>query len=346
MNIKSDTPTIQPPRLISSLQAGFNTVANHIYLILFPLVFDLLLWFGPHLRLKSLMQPFITEIFEPAMTLEIENFSDIVAQAQTAWGDLLESFNLISILRTFPIGLPSLLAAEGPLDTPLGNAPIIELPTASGTAGLWLAFSLIGVVLGCFYFQQVAHRSTLDPSLFPGSTLVRSVFQTIGLTFFLFLLIIIISIPTSLIVFLFGLFSGFLAQIALLMMSFILLWLVIPMVFSPHGIFSKGQNFLSAILSSVRMVRMTLPMTGMFILMLILLVQGLNVLWRVPPTNSWMKLVGVAGHAFVSTAALSASFIYYQQGTKWVEERIARLLHNDQTQSSDPSHDHSSRRTS
>jgi hypothetical protein len=346
VNTNSDTPTIQPPRLISSLQAGFNTVANHIYLILFPLVFDLLLWFGPRLRLKTLMQPFITDLFEPAMTLDVENFGDIVAQAQTAWGDLLESFNLFSVLRTFPIGLPSLLAAEGTLDTPLGNAQIIELPTAFATVGLWIVFSLVGVVLGCFYFQQVARQSTLDPDLFPGSTLARSVLQTIGLAFFLFLLILIITIPTSLMVFLFGLFSGFLAQIALLMMSFILLWLAIPMIFSPHGIFAKGQNFLSAVLSSVRMVRMTLPMTGLFILMLILLVQGLNVLWRVPPTNSWMKLVGVAGHAFVSTATLSASFIYYQQGTKWVEERIASLLNNEQTQSNDPSSSHSNRRIS
>ena len=346
MNTNSDTPTTQPPRLIPSLQAGFNAVANHIYLILFPLIFDLFLWFGPHLRLKSLMQPFITKIFEPTMMLDIEDFGDIVVQAQSAWGELLESFNLFSVMRAFPIGIPSLLAGEGPLDTPLGSAAIIELPTASGAAGLWLAFSLAGIILGCLYFQEVSRHSIIDPSIYPGSTLARSVLQTIGLTFFFILLIIIISIPTSLMVFLFGLFSGILAQIALMMMSFVLLWLAIPMVFSPHGIFAKGQNFFAAVLSSVRLVRMTLPMTGMFILMLVLLVQGLNVLWRVPPTNSWMKLVGVAGHAFVSTGVLSASFIYYQQGTKWVEERIARLLHNDQSQSNDPSHGHSSRRIS
>jgi hypothetical protein len=278
--------------------------------------------------------------------LDIENFGDIVVQAQTAWGELLESFNLFSVMRTLPIGIPSLMAAEGPLDTPLGSATIFELPTASGAVGLWLFLSLLGVVLGCIYFREVSRQSNIDPNIFPGAKLERSFLQTIGLTFFFIFLIIIISIPTSLMIFLFGLFSGFLAQIALLMMSFVLLWLAIPMVFSPHGIFAKGQNFFAAVLSSVRLVRMTLPVTGMFILILILLIQGLNVLWRVPPNNSWMKLIGVTGHAFVSTGVLASSFIYYQQGTKWVEERIAHLLNPDQTQPNDPSHDHSSRRIS
>jgi hypothetical protein len=39
-------PKNEPAKLIPSLAEGFNAVANHIYIIIFPVVMDLLLWFS------------------------------------------------------------------------------------------------------------------------------------------------------------------------------------------------------------------------------------------------------------------------------------------------------------
>ena len=38
-----------PPRIFKSILAGFNTVANHIYLIILPVLIDMVLWLGPKL---------------------------------------------------------------------------------------------------------------------------------------------------------------------------------------------------------------------------------------------------------------------------------------------------------
>jgi hypothetical protein len=38
-----------------------------------------------------------------------------------------------------------------------------------------------------------------------------------------------------------------------------------------------------------------------------------------PEETSWLSLVGVAGHAFVTTGLLAASFIYYRDADRWVK---------------------------
>jgi hypothetical protein len=72
---------------------------------------------------------------------------------------------------------------------------------------------------------------------------------------------------------------------------------------------------------------MTLSTTLLFFLVIILLVQGLDFIWRVPPENSWLLLLSICGHAFMTTSVLSASFIYYVKANHWVDS-----LHNQVTE--------------
>jgi Ni,Fe-hydrogenase I cytochrome b subunit len=91
-----------------------------------------------------------------------------------------------------------------------------------------------------------------------------------------------------------------------------------PVFFSAHGIFALRLDAFRSILNSLRMVRYTLPNTGLFLLAFLLINEGMNFLWRTPQQASWWMLVGIAGHAFVSTALLAASFIYYHDINAWL----------------------------
>jgi hypothetical protein len=51
----------------------------------------------------------------------------------------------------------------------------------------------------------------------------------------------------------------------------------------------------------------------------------MNFLWNTPSDNSWWMLVGIAGHAFVSTALLAASFIYYRDINAWLSAVLEQL---------------------
>jgi len=57
----------------------------------------------------------------------------------------------------------------------------------------------------------------------------------------------------------------------------------------------------------------------LFLLSTIIISQGLDFLWRTPQENSWLTLIGIAGHAFISTAILATSFIYYRDVNAWLQ---------------------------
>jgi hypothetical protein len=116
-----------------------------------------------------------------------------------------------------------------------------------------------------------------------------------------------------------------LGQVVLFAGAMILVWMVMPIFFSAHGIFALQLNALRAILNSLRMVRFTLPNTGLFLLTFLVINQGLNFLWNTPPHDSWWTLVGIGGHAFVSTALLAASFVYYRDINVWLKVVFEQL---------------------
>ena len=311
--------------MISSFVNGFNAVASHIYLILFPILLDLLLWFGPHLRVNKLMQPVVNQMVDSIKTLGSPDMLQMASVAQTVWQTALERFNMLSFLHTFPIGIPSLLFSMSPLKTPFGNAPLFELSSIGVIIGLWLLLILSGLVLASVYFDSIARCTLQEKKSFSVKQAVRATLQVILLYVILIGIGLILFIPVALMVSLVTLISPFLAQLFLLLIALFLVWLLVPLIFTPHGIFSNQQNVLAAILNSIRLVRFFLPGTGMFLLLAILLGQGLDVLWRVPAESSWMTLVGIVGHAFISTALLAASFAYYSGGMRRMQDTIKNI---------------------
>jgi len=325
MKTQESTIKPSPPRLIPSLTAGFNAVANNIYIILFPVLLDLFLWFGPHIRLRSLVQPIIVGALRSMEDPYYPDMADIIETSQEAWTLALEQFNLAVTLRTYPVGVPSLLSSEGTLLNPLGEVIFYEIPSILSIIGIWILFSLLGLVVGSLFFNEVSRLSDDKRRTFSLENTVWQIIQILGLTISIYLMLVIISIPLSLIVSLFVVVNAFLAQAALFCISLLFIWFLLPLIFSPHGIFERHDNFLVSLVTSAKIVRHTLPGTGMFIFVLLLLSQGMDYLWQIPPETSWLKFVGISGHAFVSTSLLAASFIYYRKGITWMEEKQEKL---------------------
>ena len=146
----------------------------------------------------------------------------------------------------------------------------------------------------------------------------RSSFQVILLAVFLVALLLGVSIPASCAISLAALSSLAFGQCGILIYSALLIWIIFPLLFSAHGIFVNRRKMWFSIKQGVLITRMTLPTTTLFFLVFLLLSQGFNYLWRIPPENSWLMLIGLAGHAFVTTGLLSASFVYYRDADRWV----------------------------
>lgn len=351
------TTSIRPPHLIQSLVGGFNAVANNIALILLPVGLDLLLWFGPHLRVKTLFTPALKAMLSFMRSYSSAEMRPMLQTMEDLWTLFLERYNLLSSLNTFPVGVPSQMVGLMPVDTPAGPPPMFELTSFGQFFAGWLALTLVGFALGSLYFAFIARacsraqggavdcpepadslRSAALGEENPRTgfkqappvrlgTVAWETMQVIALVIVLLILLMILMIPAIMLSTFLIMINPVLAQFALLLLSFSAVWLLVPLVFSPHGIFLCGQSVFNAMLNSSRVVRLSLPGTGLFLLTAVVLHQGLGVLWNSPPENSWLALVGIFGRAFISTALLAASFFYYRSGLNYLQAlRRAALL--------------------
>ncbi len=320
-----------PPGLIASLTAGFESIASHVWVILLPVLLDIYFWLGPRLSLEKMAAPQLAKLPE-MMDLLLSSQPELLptgafSQERLAveiafFSDMFAHFNLFRAMRTLPVGISSLMAGRMPILSPMGGSLVIDL-ISPGTAFTWLiGLTLLGWIGGGLYYSWVAG---ILPSQTGRRPIIRDVIQTVLLSGIWIALLFAISIPLFIMLSVIMLVSPALTQLVLLISLFLLMWLVLPVFFSPHGIFTRQETALESIRSSIRMVRFTLPTTTLFVMSIFVLSQGLNLLWSVPDEASWMSLVGIFGHAFVTTALLAASFIYYHDTTAWLQLVLERL---------------------
>lgn len=308
-----------PPGVFSSLRAGFDIVTNHVVLILIPLCLDLFLWLAPRLSVSELLSPYCNLVFAQAQKSIATSDQESFIQTQAMIMERLQNYNLFSLfskVQLSPVGISSLAAQSLPIATPFGPQTVVIISSAWVLLGLAAIFTLIGWIIGGVYFRQVA-RSIMGKDE-EGIGFGRAIFQTILLSMVLLVGFMIIFVPLSIILSLFTLISPAVANAAVLILLFLSFWLIVPLFFSPHGIFMRRQNAFYSIYSSLWMTRFSLPSSGMFVLSAFLLSSGLNILWSAPKSNSWLALVGFAGHAFVTTVLLAASFVYYRDMNNWL----------------------------
>ena len=224
------------------------------------------------------------------------------------------------------------MAARTSVVTPFGEPVRWEIASMGAVLGIWILFTAVGMVFGALYFNVVAQAALFGKvtwrealSQWPWACLQVGLLSLIWVA-----LLLAVFLPFSCFLSVF-LFSGIgLEQISLfviLIFAGFLIWMLIPLAFSPHGIFVNRHAMWISILRSIRLTRMTLPTTSLLLLAVLILSEGLDVIWNIPGETSWFTIVGIIGHAFVTSSLLAASFVYYRDASTWAEEVLkARVL--------------------
>jgi hypothetical protein len=218
------------------------------------------------------------------------------------------------------------LPQESLLTTPLG-APVVWQVGAAGLLGWIFLLTFLGWIGGGLYFRSVAGLARVDKDAQPLSVF-RALLQTILVSVSWGFLSLFAGLPLFLILAVILQFNSFIANLFVLFFGIVMMWLVVPLFFWPHGVFLKKQNAFSSVLTSLQMTRFTLPTSSLFIMTVFLLSFGLNFMWSIPPEDSWMMLVGILGHSFVATALLASSFVYYRDMNAWLQSVMERLKLN------------------
>ena len=319
-----ESQAVHPPRWIDALRAGFDAVANHIGLIFFPVLLDLFLWLGPRLRLTQLIQT-LSDQLTALYKIQDPSAGELLKASQEGWSALAQQLNIMVALRSYPVGIPSLMAYVQPMKAPVG-AQVLEIHSLGNVFLAWLFVTVFGLLVGTLYFEVVAQAALAKvvhwrESL---SSWPRLSMQVFFLAIFWLVFVLFLMIPGAFVLSVASL--GGLASVicGALIFGFFVLWLVFPLLFSPHGIFAMRLGMIASVKNSVTLTRRTYSPTIMFFLAAFLLAKGLDLLWQTPADTSWLLLVGIAGHAFIATSLLAASFIYYRDADLWVRQSPLR----------------------
>jgi hypothetical protein len=320
MELKKIENVPPPPNLLSAFKAGFNIIANHAESLLLPILLDGLIWLGPHLKIQTLLQPILEEFANISNT---GNFSpQDIQQARQIWEDLAQHLNLTTALRTFPIGIPSLMPQILPEHTPLGTPTVINIGSVLELAGWFLLFIFLGWVGGGIYFSWIAKLTSPDGH---SVSIGRGIAQTILLSVLWIAFVFITGLPLILVFSILILISQILAQIVFFFLALGFMWFIVPIFFAPFGIFADGVNALQSILQGIQIARFSISGSSLFIFLVLITSQSFNMLWSAAPETSWMMIFAIFGHAFITTGLLAASFIYYRETRAWIYTLVQEI---------------------
>jgi hypothetical protein len=304
--------------VVASLTAGFEAVNARLVLILLPLVLDLFLWLGPRLSIMPLVQALVQLLEVSPSSPDAESVGPMFQAMQQALLSQGRVFNLFSVLSTVPLGIPSLMASRPSSGTPWGEPPVWPVDILLVYL-LFGVFTLTGLLLAAIYFGGIAQQvrdSKLD---------LRQLARQVGgdwarltaLAVVALVVVFILGAPTLVLASLLALLSPLLGNVASILGATVILWVIIFGGFSLHGIVLQRRGLFGALWDSLRLVQSSLPQTTGLFVAVVLINVGLGLVWNLPGDDSWFLLIGLAGHALVSTALIAATFVFYKDRYRW-----------------------------
>jgi hypothetical protein len=314
----------KPIGAFEALVKGFDRITAAPLLLLPSLVLDLLLWLGPHLKINSMLQWLAEGIIIPINATPV--LDEQIRLLRTGLLEIGARFNLLTALSSLPVGIPSLMSARMPTETPLGLPISIGITEPSYVIGIWLLLTVIGLGLGGFYHLWIARRAS------PGIE-IRASWKT-----WVRILLLAAAAYVTVVAYIFvsvlaasfaALLLSILGVIILFLSFSLLFWLVIYLIFTPHGIVRYEMGLLQAVMESAAIVRWNLMGTLAFVGLAFAVNWLTSQVWLLPPEISWFSLLALLGHTFVSSVLWLGSYVFYQERREWLVVQRGDLTMRD-----------------
>jgi hypothetical protein len=331
----------KPLGVIESLQRGFNFLNRHLWLILLPIFLDAFLWLGPRLSVSTLIDRFVETISDqPDLPQEFAANFTLAAESLKNLG---ANYNFLSLLAGPLTGLPSLFAR---LDFPAlssSSGQVIDLTTWQA-ALMWAVVLIpIGILIGSFWLTHVVfslRRERFLSRAFLGRW--GWVWLNINLYFVvLFVSIILLSLLMgaigSVFMVIFGSIGAALFSILWVLFIGFSIWLSIGLYFVVTAIALDGVNLASAVWRSLNVVGRNALSTLGFLILVMLLTQGFARIWVQLSSQTWGVILSILGNAYLGSAIIAASFLFYQSRYHYWQKTRALVMLNQRPEQNDKS---------
>ena len=329
-----------PLGVIGCAMAGFELVGRNLWLVLFPIALDLLLWLGPRLSISPLL--------ETANSLLRAQFgADPAFMSQMAQlGELLDrvgqEFSLVSLLSGLPLfTVPSLLANYKPgALSPLGDVQIHMLNSLLSSLAWGAGLLLAGLVLGVLFLDLVARqviraRPSPRQALAPGAMAagdgqvldVSYPIRAFRVLAFVGAMLVLVACVLPVWVVLLGMalmVAPLLGVVMWILSIGVVSYVGLHLLFVAHAVLLAGRGLVRAIWESVVLIHSQLPSVAGLVVLIAVVHQGLGQVWSLPQADSWLLLVGILGNACIATGLTATTFVFYEQRMPQVLEAVRK----------------------
>lgn len=315
---KPTTESEQPLGVIACLTRGFEIAANHPQLTTLPFLLDLFLWLGPRLSLKPLLDK-VSVLWATPPTPELASAYQTLNQIIDELG---QQYNLFALLEPAPLlGVPTLMSKHLTILRPFGERPILPVASAGQALGWTFFLTVLGLGLAAIYFWQIGKYVGEETERLPvkSNTPLNVWGSLLKLTFWLLFFLTGIGSPVLLASSLLSLISFGVASFLITLVLSAVAFLLLHCIYTIPSMVQFRQTPFQALRESLILTRADFPGTLGILLALLIISQGLNYVWTLPAPESWPTVVGVGGHAIVSTALIISLFIFYQERIIYLE---------------------------
>lgn len=304
----------KPLGVIDSISAGLSLVWRRPWTLVVPILFDALIWVLPRLSLTQLFRPYLTEMLNAAaLSSDPQALDDTRQMLQS----MVESFNVLGFVVTAlnaVTRLPSLLAVDATnLESPI-NAWAYSIPLESPVLLLllFIPLYLLGLLLVALYLEWIAQgaRPLASPNL--NAMVLRVANLWLRLILFSLLLVGFLFAAGLVLVILQLVFNRpEIAAFGTLLLTVGLFWVFIYFFFVPSAAAVSGIGIRHALRRSTLLFRVFFWSTLGLVALSVFLDRGLAMVWQgllIGP----LAILGILGNAFIGTALIAASMVYYQ----------------------------------
>jgi hypothetical protein len=314
--------------IIDALSAGFNAVSRRLWLILVPVALDLILWLGPRLSVRPLLERWLS-----AWQVMMASAGDAEAALPTArmMTEMLnnsgQETNLLLLLANRLMGQPSLAA----LLPGGGWGGVIEVRSLLTAGTGFIVFTAMGLFIAALYLSLIVSQLSEGDSNWAGfgQRLVRRWLQLTLYLVALTTMIVVVSVPFSMALvmamWLGSTFGAALISVLSVILIWLGLWVFLSLFFVTNAIVLDDVNAAVAVWRSVNVVVRNFWATVGLWLLTELIMVGFSLIWQ--RLGAWPAgaLAGIVGNAYLGTGLAAASVIFYRDRYhRWQTQRDGR----------------------
>jgi len=337
-NVAMDEQTQTKLGVIDSLSLGFRMVIRRPWLLLLPVLLDLVLWFGPRISIQPLVDSFLPLMQMP--TAMPEDMQQMAALSREMLEQIGEHWNPLSLLARGVVNLPSFIANQV-TQFSAGHPPAaVEVGSFAAALGWGLLIGLTGTLLGGLYLTLIAGQlRRLQPEIVDQTyeaTAGRSFLHRLGLTWLRLIVLALLLLGGVLFfIVLASMLGGVLSLISptfafssvsllSLVAGSIVLWVGFILHFVTDAIVLDEVGVLQAIWRSLNIVWRNLWPTMGLILLSYVIGAGFTFIWDRVASTIWGTAVGILGTAYIGAGLTAAGLAFYADRRQLWQEAAAQ----------------------